>query len=505
MLGRDSSFKFVGSSDPALFLSDDGAELICKDPSTRLYSLTASLQFESSQSGSFQCDVIFDLGGLPYLIQTLRVEVADSKSLAALKELMSSRQPLDGHWDVSKFDIVYSRRKLSAGELPHNIPDPRALASDIDRLGIGGNLTELTQNTYRSLFCTLLFLEEMHCRDLLRSFSARDVPLVAEPDKRFTGVCKVTLTRPVPPRTAQRALIRPSDSERAYEVPVVAVHDDCVEVDVAANVKLAHVISNCEKVTVDFQLQPDSAHFSQLHRSICNLPETVLVAHLLAVESESGKSSSRGLPVDCSELNSRQRKAINLILSSSSHTVIVNGPSGTGKTRLLTEAIRLLTLTRKNLKVLVCTKSNHAADLYVESFHLFRQQERLKGRVMRICYPFRNVETLPLVVRLYCNYMKEKGRFVMPGLEEFYESADSLLVVTTLFVSSQLLDASLQSGFFTHIFIDEAAQATEPESVTPLALAGPKTVLVLAGDCCQVIVYTTCTRRSCVTHFACSY
>ena len=41
-------------------------------------------------------------------------------------------------------------------------------------------------------------------------------------------------------------------------------------------------------------------------------------------------------------------------------------------------------------------------------------------------------------------------------------------------------------GFFTHIFIDEAAQALECETLIPLALANEKTRVVLAGDHLQV-------------------
>lgn len=41
-------------------------------------------------------------------------------------------------------------------------------------------------------------------------------------------------------------------------------------------------------------------------------------------------------------------------------------------------------------------------------------------------------------------------------------------------------------GFFTHIFIDEAAQALECETLIPLSLANEDTCIVLAGDHMQV-------------------
>ena len=41
-------------------------------------------------------------------------------------------------------------------------------------------------------------------------------------------------------------------------------------------------------------------------------------------------------------------------------------------------------------------------------------------------------------------------------------------------------------GFFTHILVDEAAQAMECETIMPLTLAAESTRIVLAGDHMQV-------------------
>ena len=49
-----------------------------------------------------------------------------------------------------------------------------------------------------------------------------------------------------------------------------------------------------------------------------------------------------------------------------------------------------------------------------------------------------------------------------------------------------LLSFACVLGFFTHIFIDEAAQALECETLIPLGLADENTRIVLAGDHLQV-------------------
>lgn len=45
---------------------------------------------------------------------------------------------------------------------------------------------------------------------------------------------------------------------------------------------------------------------------------------------------------------------------------------------------------------------------------------------------------------------------------------------------------SVSVGLFTHILLDEAAQAMECETIMPFALASKSTRIVLAGDHMQV-------------------
>ena len=64
-------------------------------------------------------------------------------------------------------------------------------------------------------------------------------------------------------------------------------------------------------------------------------------------------------------------------------------------------------------------------------------------------------------------------------------------VIITILATARMLWKFYQDGRlrFTHILIDEAAQALEPECVTPLVMADGNTKIVLAGDHVQVIRY----------------
>lgn len=48
---------------------------------------------------------------------------------------------------------------------------------------------------------------------------------------------------------------------------------------------------------------------------------------------------------------------------------LVLGPFGCGKTKTLFECVKLLTMNVPDVRVLICTHSNSAADLYVRHFH----------------------------------------------------------------------------------------------------------------------------------------
>lgn len=53
-----------------------------------------------------------------------------------------------------------------------------------------------------------------------------------------------------------------------------------------------------------------------------------------------------------------------------------------------------------------------------------------------------------------------------------------------------LYTAGLGSNFFSHIFIDEAAQLMEAEALIPLSLGSRNSVVVLVGDDKQVRLFS---------------
>ncbi|XP_037306349.2 RNA helicase Mov10l1 [Pungitius pungitius] len=175
-------------------------------------------------------------------------------------------------------------------------------------------------------------------------------------------------------------------------------------------------------------------------------------------------------------LNPAQREAVKRILAGECRPLpyVLFGPPGTGKTITLIEAILQVYHFLPSSRVLVCTPSNSAADLICIRLHDsgFLHAASL-ARVNASC---RQEESIPEVLRPY----SKAG-------EDIRHASFHRIVVSTCSSASMFHNIGLQVGHFSHVFLDEAGQATEPESLIPMSfLSEQDGQIVLAGDPCQL-------------------
>lgn len=193
-------------------------------------------------------------------------------------------------------------------------------------------------------------------------------------------------------------------------------------------------------------------------------------------------------------LNRSQAVALWHIMSAfSGPPLLLLGPFGTGKTQTIVEGIQELCILQarsrtSNFHILVCTHSNSAADHYINDYlHPFivsrKERNVADCRPLRICWEHRFTSTLSDTVLQYCLINQKTGKFAKPTREDVERHR---VIVTTLVTADVLAHLDLPQGFFTHIFIDEAAQGMEVETIIPLCLANSDTKIVMAGDHCQV-------------------
>ncbi|OBZ77615.1 putative helicase mov-10-B.1 [Grifola frondosa] len=152
---------------------------------------------------------------------------------------------------------------------------------------------------------------------------------------------------------------------------------------------------------------------------------------------------------------------------------IIFGPPGTGKTVTVVEAIRQILHRNPNARILACAPSNSAADIIAQRLMMLSRDELFRYNAVS-----RQVSTVPQELREYTHTAGEK--FSLHPKEKLSKFK---VIVSTCVSASFAHGIGLPNGHFTHIFVDEAGQATEPEVMTAIKpMAGAKTQVVLSGD-----------------------
>ena len=240
-----------------------------------------------------------------------------------------------------------------------------------------------------------------------------------------------------------------------------------------------------QRVDVSFILK--HGYFTSLRKALCLLPPH-MIDKLIPDETtlKTRRRIETAADVDYPVLDQfdldkdYQEPACRRVLESSTAApFLITGPFGAGKTRLLaTVALRILLHNPKRF-ILIATHHIKTADQYIENYFA----------------PFLKIDF----------DMKKRLKVVrVVGKDSFHESDSKFiqtvnnmdpatvgncnLIVTTFGIMLQLQQVlqKHKRQFFTHIFVDEGAQAREPETLGAFCHAGDNTKIVIAGDHKQV-------------------
>ncbi|KAI1726516.1 AAA domain-containing protein [Ditylenchus destructor] len=186
--------------------------------------------------------------------------------------------------------------------------------------------------------------------------------------------------------------------------------------------------------------------------------------------------------LESDEYNDDQKRAVYSILHRTHlpYPFVLFGPPGTGKTISLVESIRHIVRQNAQNRILVCTPSRMAADNFAKAVlekdflhpkYIFRMHSLSTSAIGR------DKKLDPVI------YLPKEGGKRFYGIPERTNLKMFRIIITTLSTSSYLTSAGGLRGFFTHIFMDEAGQATEADTWLPIGgLADRDTSVILAGD-----------------------
>ncbi|KAJ7434430.1 P-loop containing nucleoside triphosphate hydrolase protein [Mycena galericulata] len=153
---------------------------------------------------------------------------------------------------------------------------------------------------------------------------------------------------------------------------------------------------------------------------------------------------------------------------------IVFGPPGTGKTVTIVEVIHQLLLRDPEARILACAPSNSAADLIAQKLLSLGTTQ-----LFRLNSLSRNYYELSEDLRKF-SAVNDNLTFVVPVVEDLRKYR---VIVSTCLSGGIPAQLGVKRGHFSHIFCDEAGQATEPEVILPIkSIANKFTNVVLAGD-----------------------
>lgn len=200
-----------------------------------------------------------------------------------------------------------------------------------------------------------------------------------------------------------------------------------------------------------------------------------------------------------SSLNHGQKAAVTNILLGECRPLpyCIFGPPGTGKTVTVIETILQILSMLPDSRLLVATPSNSAANLITE--RLLNYRDKFSDSMVRIiAHYLAESDKIPDIIKPFCATLdtaredasSKPRHMVMDGFNLNCPTSfigRHRVTIGTCYCIGTLALMGLPKGHFTHVIIDEAGQATEPEIMIPMTFVDKEDAqIILAGDPMQL-------------------
>ena len=474
--------------------------------------------------GTFKTYLVLQLQFSTLLAKEIRVHVGEKKFAEMANEFQeeiqqtattlhaTSPQPQDiVVWEENFKIFPFPSRNLSS-----NDKDSYAMSSVIElhvKKGTYENIRDvISPEVYRLRFHNLLYLEEYeHRRKLLR------YTLVDYEISSATVAKTITIDDPAnrePFRVSQPgwkfvtfnlkyhmfegyrtfrppsiAYVIPKGSSEAFECVLAHFLFD------KAHFKISDLaITECEQRggVALVRFSPDRREYEKMHASVDELNVSLLFQNFDNNSMNFRFNEELYSSLDGLDISEDQTKAVYSIADAQLRKIptLISGPFGCGKTETLVAAAKFLVTSYPDVRILIVTKNNSCANLYIEKLNsLCHSMSLLSSNSKKKPILFRFMPTdidVRFDNKMVTHFSKiDSHSYQLPTPEEFLECN---IIVSTSIASFQLhpLRKLVQVPLlFTHIFIDESAQIIEPETCIPLVLASSETKIVFAGDIYQ--------------------
>lgn len=415
-----------------------------------------------------------------------------SQSLASKKPYSKGRKKekfvvsayVAGSRPVRKGNRVYKNR-LQTYDIPKEVRDMLESNQIPDAIERG-----LTRKNYVSYFKTLIMMEELQLEEDMRTYDMECVTL----RRKVHQFLSLEV-----PGLAER---RPSLVHGDYIFAKLASEHDNDNVPVYQGyVHRVEADEVCLKFDPQFHFfhkDEDlyNVHFAYNRLNMRRLYQAVEAAENLGNEFLFPHETPRRRRIETSHLvpisgnvNEEQMLAIKKILGcKGAPPYLIHGPPGTGKTSTIVEAVLQLYKNCRKAHILICAPSNSAADYLLEKLLGQKAVKFRDEEIFRLNASTRPYEEMKPELLRFCYF--DECVFKCPPARAIMHYK---IVVSTYMSACLLYAEGVIRGHFSHIFLDEAGQASEPETMIPIShLCKRETVVVVAGDPMQLgpVIYS---------------
>ncbi|XP_036195783.1 probable helicase with zinc finger domain isoform X5 [Myotis myotis] len=366
------------------------------------YVYKVGIAFNTEIFGTFRQTIVFDFGLEPVLMQRVMIDAASTEDLEYLMHAKQQLVTTAKRWDSSSKTIIEFEPNETT-DLEKSLLIRYQIPLSADQLFTQSVLDKsLTKTNYQSRLHDLLYIEEIAQYKEVSKFNLK-VQLQILASFMLTGVSggakyaqngqlfgRFKLTETLSEDTLAGRLVM-TKVNAVYLLPVPKeklvqtqgtkekVYEATIEEKTKEYIFLRISRECCEELNlrpdcdtqVELQFQLNRLPLCEMHYALDRIKDNGVLFPDITMTPTIPWSPTRQWDEQLDpRLNAKQKEAVLAIttpLSIQLPPVLIIGPYGTGKTFTLAQAVKHI-LQQQETRILICTHSNSAADLYIKDY-----------------------------------------------------------------------------------------------------------------------------------------